>query len=392
MATKLDMSKAYDRVEWGYLRKMLGFDEEWVDLVMQCVETISYCFFLNGQIAGSVTPSRGLRQGDPKSPYLFILCTEGLTSLLRDAEERKRISGVTVSRRAPPVSNLLFADDSFFFTRASLSEARVLKEILTLYEKASGQQVNLAKSGVSFSENIPSHDRAAISATLGIQEVSSHGFYLGMSSELDGSKIDSFAFVKKKVENRVNGWSEALLSQAGREVLLKSVAQSVPTYAMGVVRIPDGLCDRIEKCFNKFFWDANKDSDGIYWKRWERMTRTKCEGGLGFRSLIEFNSALSAKQVWRMLLYPDSLVTRIFRAKYFPRKGLLEADINDRGAPSYCWRSIMSAFFVIKEIGPGKDVYHLPPTKSDRKCLMVAHCGMSLTSLIQSTVYGNMRC
>lgn len=339
----------------------LGFSEAWVDLVMQCVETVSYNFFLNGQEAGSVTPSRGLRQGDPISPYLFIICSEGLTSLLQDAEERGMTHGVTICRNAPPVSNLLFADDSFFFTRASRKEALALKDILMTYQKASGQQINLAKSGVSFSANIPVQDREAITLILGIQEVEEHGFYLGFPAKLNRSKTESLKFVKEKVQNRVLGWSEAMLSQAGREVLIKSVAQSVPTYAMGVVRIPDELCTGMENCFNKFFWDANKESNGIHWRSWDRLTRAKNEGGLGFRSLYEFNSALLAKQAWRIITSPNSLVSRLFKAKYFPRKSLFEVSANDKASPSYSWRSIMSSMFLLKEgmvrrIGSGKGI------------------------------------
>lgn len=305
--------------------------------------------------------SRGLRQGDPISPYLFTICTEGLTSLLHEVEKEKRIHAVSICSRAQAISHLLFADDSFVFTRASVEEAAVLKHILDAYEKASGQQVNLAKSGIRFSDNISEQERLGITTILGIKEVMDHGFYLGMPSKVKRRKIDSFSFVKEKVQSRVKGWSKVYLSQAGREVLIKPVAQSVSTYAMGVVRISKDLCDGIEKCFNKFFWDTIKDRNGIHWKRWERLTRSKKEGGLGFRSMEEFNSALLAKQAWRLITCPGSLVARLLKTKYFPRKSLLEARVDDKGSPSYYWRSIMSVTPLLKEslvrrIGSGKDI------------------------------------
>ena len=118
MAVKLDMSKAYDRVEWDYLRAImlkLGFHVRWVDLVMVCVTTASYSVMVNGEAKGYIKPTRGLRQGDPLSPYLFLLCAEGLSALLRKAEQDRFIRGVAICRGGPRVSHLFFADNSIIF-------------------------------------------------------------------------------------------------------------------------------------------------------------------------------------------------------------------------------------------------------------------------------------
>ena len=116
MATiKLGMSKAYDRVEWMFLEKMmtkLGFSEQWVERVMKCVTTVRYRIKVNEEYSDSIVPHRGLRQGDPLSPYLFILCAEGLSSMLQRAEENGKIEGISVCRGAPKIYHLFFADDS----------------------------------------------------------------------------------------------------------------------------------------------------------------------------------------------------------------------------------------------------------------------------------------
>ena len=131
MAIKLDMSKAYDRVPWVHLEAMIkkmGFHEKWISLMMMCVTIVTYSVLINGEPKGRITPSRGLQQGDPISPYLFLLCAEGLTAMLKKEEAAGNIKGVATCRGAPRISHLLFADDSIIFCRATAEEgSRVLK-------------------------------------------------------------------------------------------------------------------------------------------------------------------------------------------------------------------------------------------------------------------------
>ena len=114
MAVKLDMSKAYDRVEWHFLREMMqkmDFCSRWINWTMKCVETVSYSFNINGEVKEYIVPERGIRQGDPLSPYLFLMCSEGFSNLLTRAEEEKKISGLKISRKGPSLTHLFFADD-----------------------------------------------------------------------------------------------------------------------------------------------------------------------------------------------------------------------------------------------------------------------------------------
>jgi hypothetical protein len=110
MSIKLDMSKAYDRVEWDFLEAViskLGFSDRWIRLIMECVHTVTYSIIVNGQAIGKITPSRGLRQGDPLSPYLFLRCAVALSSMLSRAESKGIITGVSTSKRGPRLSHLL---------------------------------------------------------------------------------------------------------------------------------------------------------------------------------------------------------------------------------------------------------------------------------------------
>ena len=156
-AVKLDMHKAYDRVEWVFLEAILlklGFHANWVNMVMLCVSSVEYRVRYTSTETEAFKPSRGLRQGDPLSPYLFLLCMEGLTALLSRAENNGDLMGVKVCRDAPAVSNLLFADDSLILMKANATNAACVNSIPDLYCSASGQLVSVEKSSI-FSARAP---------------------------------------------------------------------------------------------------------------------------------------------------------------------------------------------------------------------------------------------
>ena len=148
------MHKAYDRVEWVFLEAILlklGFKPDWVRMIMACVSSVEYKVRYNSVESETIKPSRGLCQGDPLSPYLFLLCTEGLTALLNHAEQSGELVGVKVCRDAPSVTNLLFADDLLILMKANVQNATCLKSLLDLYCGASGQLVSVDKSSIFFS-------------------------------------------------------------------------------------------------------------------------------------------------------------------------------------------------------------------------------------------------
>lgn len=173
MALKLDMAKAYDRVEWPFLCNVMlrmGFAIGWVDLIIRCITTPSYSVLINGKRRIPFIPSRGLRQGDLFSPFLFLLCSEGLSTLLRMAMLDGSLRRVRASTGGPSFSHLLFTDDRILFGCAIVKDARVIKGVLLEYERCLGQKVNFDKSTAFYSSNTAQTDKYEIFNILGVRE------------------------------------------------------------------------------------------------------------------------------------------------------------------------------------------------------------------------------
>ncbi|KAL8133792.1 hypothetical protein AgCh_009018 [Apium graveolens] len=235
-ALKLDISKTYDRVDWNYLRRrmqVMGFCDQWIKWMLMCVNTVSYDVCFNGGTIGPIIPSRGIRQGDPLSPYLFLFCVEGLSISLTNVVDREDIYGVKVTRTSPVISHLLFADYSFLFFRANQVEAETVKRILD-------------------------------------------DMYLGLPSLVGRSKKRVFGFVKDRLWKRLQGWKAKKNSRAGKSVLIKNVATVVPSYCMSSFLLPETMCKEMEVMMNKYWWQSGSaDRKGIHWVGWDGMKNAR---------------------------------------------------------------------------------------------------------------------
>ena len=146
----------------------------------------------------------------------------------------------------------------------TISECVQIQALLNLYEQASGQNINRGKTNIFFSTNTPHRTQAAISNFLGVPIVQRYEQYLGLPSLVGRGKKKSFSLIKERIWKKLKGWKEKLLSQAGREILIKAVIQAIPTYTMSCFKLPKGLINEIESLIQKFWWGYRGEQRKIH--------------------------------------------------------------------------------------------------------------------------------
>jgi hypothetical protein len=236
----------------------MGFDTRWVQLIMTMISSVSFSVLFNGSPLDEFRPSRGIRQGDPISEYLFLIAAEGLLGLLKQSRQSSLLKGIRVAPTAPAVNHLLFADDSLLFVKESHAGAIEVKEILEKYCLASGQQVNLDKYSVFFGKGCLEAIRQSVKVTLQVPNETLNEKYLGMPSDVGRSLNGAFKYLRDRVWKRIQGWIEQMLSVGGKDMLIKSIVQAIPTFSMSCFKLPRGLCIHINSLIRNFWWGSKK--------------------------------------------------------------------------------------------------------------------------------------
>ncbi|XP_021843644.2 uncharacterized protein [Spinacia oleracea] len=310
---KLDMSKAYDRVNWLFVLKFLkgyGFSDRWVGLVSECITTVSYKALINGRTTRGFKPKCGLRQGDPLSPYLFLFCMDIFSRMLTLGESIGLFKGIKVSRRAPSINHLFFADDAMLFFKADEESCVNLKKIIEDFGRISGQQLNYKKTHVKFSPHMKEESRARYKAILLIGEVEKLGNHLGAPIDLGRKKAEEFQLLIDKIQNKILVWSSLHLSQPMKVILIQSVLMSVVSHVMRCLKIPAAVTNKIDALVTRFFW-AGKGEKGLHWVSRGIIQKPREDGGLGIRAAAMLNDAMLFKQVQRLVNNPQLLITRV---------------------------------------------------------------------------------
>lgn len=173
--------------------------------------------------------------------------------MLRRHEKMGLLHGCSIARGAPPVSHLLFADDSYFFFRATRTEALIMKQIMLKYKRISGQSIDFGKSSAVFSPNTTSTHRREVCDVLQVNEVSAPGNYVGLPMHIGREKNNTFKFILDRISSKLSGWSKKVLSRGGKVVSLKTDAHTIPNFWMNLFLIPQEICTQIQRQMNSFW-------------------------------------------------------------------------------------------------------------------------------------------
>lgn len=215
----------------------------------------------------------------------------------------------------------------------------MLKETLQQYERASGQMINANKSSITFSRKAPLSLKTMIKDCLQIPKEGGIGKYLGLPEHFGRKKKDLFVSIIDRIKIKASSWSNKFLSTAGKMVMLKAVLSNIPSYAMTCFKLHRSLCKRIQSVVTRFWWDGRSGNRKMAWVSWSKMTRSKQDGGLGFRDFESFNDAYLAKLSWRLHHNPSGLLSRILIGKYCTDRPFLQ--VEHKAAESHGWRSML---------------------------------------------------
>ena len=310
---KLDFEKAYDTLSWdsvdNVLREM-GFGVKWRRWIEACITTPRVSILFNGNPCKPFKMGRGVRQGDPLSPFLFVLVAEVLNKLLMKAESIGLFRGLKVGRRGEIVTHLQFADDTLLFCEANEEYLRNIKNILLCFQEFSGLAVNYSKSGLL----VLGKDETwanQVADQLGCQLIKLPFTYLGVPLGANMRKISSWQTVVDKIQDRLNCWKGTCISRAGRLVLIKAVLQSLPIYYLSLFKMPSQVAQEIIKIQRRFLWSGKQQGKYQALVKWELIQKPKNKGGLGVKDCILHNAALLFKWWWRYACEEGALWKRI---------------------------------------------------------------------------------
>lgn len=339
---KLDISKAFDSLDWSFLftaLEKMGFPQKFLNWVRACITSSMLSIKINGVLEGYFKSESGLRQGDPLSPYLFVLAMEVLTACIRKftcSVDFKHHLGT----KELDLSHLIFADDVLLFSKGDLTSVKLLMEGVHLFSSISGLQLNLSKCSVFFSK-LPDEIRINILEHTGFTEGSLPITYLGLP--LISGKLNSRCCTPlvQRLCDRIDKWTCRFLSIAGRLQLIKSILFAIQGYWSMYLFLPKNVLKKIQQLLANFLWGGTASNSVQHKVSWEDCCLPMSEGGLGIRNVLIWNQAAIFYQLWRTLKPSNSIWITWFREVFLKNKAFWTMDIPH--SCSWCITKILKA-------------------------------------------------
>ena len=349
---KVDFAKAYDSLDWRFLWAVLqnrGFPKEWIKWMKRCVTSQSFSALINGRPTGGwIRPQRGIGQGCPLAPMLFILAADVLYSSAAQACASGSLKGFQTHSQPLGIPLLQYADDTLFFMEGSMEEAKNLSTLLDIFAYCSGFRLNREKSeftGFGLSQDEESQCSRALGTPMGTLPIQ----YLGLPLSTGQLRSAYWESVVGKVEQRLEGWKAKVLLKGGRLVLLKSVLSVIPTFYLFVFKIPASIEQRLSGLMRRFFWTGSKEGRGLALVAWDDICKPTCQGGLGVPHLNTMNVALLTKWVKRIIGSEEDVIRAVMRDRYEAGVAWDKMTTRVRGASAF-WRGLGKVVPIIQKI------------------------------------------
>ena len=316
LCLKVDLKKAYDSVRWDFLYDMLhkmGFHSKWIMWIKGCLASATLSVLVNGCPTEEFYLSRGLRQGDPLAPFLFIVVAEGLAGLVRQAVKANLYSGLNIGRKEVELCILQLVDDMLFLCQDAYSNVFTLKAILRGFEVASGLKINFHKSKLA-GINVHKSNMDCYTKNLNCSQMEVPFIYYGLVVGGNPRKKKFWEPILRKLKSRLSVWKRRFLSMAGRLCLIKSVLSAIPL--LSLFKAPEVVCKSIISIQRTFLWGWGKENMPVSCITWKDICKLKGEGGLDIRDIRKFNYALLAKWKWRCISDDKGRWKEVLDSKY----------------------------------------------------------------------------
>jgi exonuclease III len=360
MLIKLDMANAFDRVNRSFLYRVLlsfGFSSQFVQMIKACIDKPWVAPLVNGRPTSFFQTQRGIRQGCPLSPFLYIIMADTLSRKFIAERTAGNIPGLKSSIGAEPLNHALFADDSLLLGGASIRIARAIDLVLKTYCRSSGAVINDSKSEI-YSWNLSHQELVGISAILGFKghENWERIQYLGLPIISGGNKRSVWTDLISKIKNKIAAWGGFWLTRGGKVTLIKSVLSAIPLYQAAFLLAPRTVNEQISKLIRDFLWQGGKGNDNkLHLVNWETVRRPTAEGGLQIRDPSLANLALGGKILWMLIDDPMHPVSSTLRAKYGVNSSLSNLQVDSSANCTHMWKLCCKSSKFFKNL-----VYRIP--------------------------------
>ncbi|KAE9616153.1 putative RNA-directed DNA polymerase [Lupinus albus] len=315
---KIDFEKAFDSVSWGFLDHMmelLGFCPKWRGWIMECLSTTTTSVLVNGSHTDEIHLKCGLRQGDPLSPFLFLIVDEGLSGLMHQACALGFFSPYKVGSNNIQVSFLQFADDSIIIGDCSDQNFWTIKSTLKLFELSFGLKINFRKCCL-YGMNIDDAHTLRLAGFLQCRFSYDFISYLGIPVDVNHNRKTSWSALINRIQLILSSWKSKHISFGGRVILVNAVLSALPIYFLFFYKALSSVVCLIQQIQHNFLWGETDVSRNINWVKWENVCKTKIDGGLRVKDISSFNIAMLDKWKWRLMNEGDSLWCRGLKSKY----------------------------------------------------------------------------